>query len=181
MRAATSDTPQRAPAIIISVLCAVIYSEPLCGWLAACRFSAPPPLSLCQSLLACLAGWLLVHVRDVIHMCCGAVYGKSINKDVITWCVPRREHAQWPQPERDRNGDRQTAKRQQQQRQRQRRKTPAGNAAATLRVAVSFSTCVHDVTVVGTRALSLSFALARSRSISVAISFQLTSLGSEYC
>lgn len=180
MRAATSDTPQRAPAIIISVLCAVIYSEPLCGWLAACRFSAPSPLSSCQSLLACLAGWLLVHVRDVIHMCCGAVYGKSINKDVITWCVPRREHAQWPQPERDRNRDRQTAKRQR-QRQRQRRKTPAGNAAATLRVAVSFSTCVHDVTVAGTRALSLSFALAPSCSISVAISFQLTSLGSEYC
>lgn len=94
--------------------------------------------------------------------------------------MPRRGHAQWPQPERDR--DRQTAKRQRhQQRQRQRRKTPAGNAVAALRVAVSSSTCVHDVVVAGTRALSLSFALCLSTFISMAISFQLTSLVSEYC
>lgn len=64
MRAATSDTPQRAPAIIISVLCAVIYSEPLCGWLPA-AFQPPPHHA---GHIACLAGWLLVHVRDVIWL-----------------------------------------------------------------------------------------------------------------
>lgn len=72
MRAATSDTPQRAPAIIISVLCAVIYSEPLCGWLAACRFSAPPPLSLHAShcLPASLAGCLYMSVTSYVLWGC---------------------------------------------------------------------------------------------------------------
>lgn len=143
--------PQRAPAIIISVLCAVIYSETLCG--------APPLLLYMPATLpALLAGCLYMSVTSYV---CGVVYGKSINKDVIT-CVPQRGHAQWPQPERDR--DRQTAKR---QRQRQRRKTPAGNAVATLRVVVSSSTCVHDVAVAGTRALSLYLLLSVSCSLSL--------------
>lgn len=70
MRAATSDTPQRAPAIIISVLCAVIYSEPLCGWLVACRFSAPPPLHASHCLPASLAGWLYMSVTSYVLWGC---------------------------------------------------------------------------------------------------------------
>lgn len=133
---------------------------------------------LAHSLTACRAGWLLVHVRDVI--CLWGCLWKINKQRRHNVCVFHSGDMR-----SGRNQSETETGRQRKQRQRQRKKTPAGNAIATLRVVVfslvdSGSTCVDDVAVAGSRVCALSLSLFLIF-VAVAISFQLTSLGCEYC
>lgn len=128
-------------------------------FVAGCLAHRPPAfLPACQ--LACLVGWLLVHVRDV--MCLWGCLWKINKQRRHNVCVcSQRGHAQWPQPERDRPADsegrgrgrgRAAAETENAGRQRHR-------DVVVFSLVDSGSTCVDDVVVAGSRVCALSLSL----------------------